>query len=138
MFLCVGVSRRRMHMSMGTVYSEDHMFDRVIPYLFAEHVTHIIHALDGSDQQVRMGSGVFLEFTPACYTRIQCETELHFACRMVTLYHDQLRSESEQLAIDENEWIQQETELLEEVVAYRMLEPDSCDSDDDSATDEMA
>jgi hypothetical protein len=123
-------------MSMASVYNEQQMFDRAIPFLLSEHVTHVIHTMDGSERQVRLGSGVFLEFAPGCYTRVQCETELHFAARLATLYHDQLRSESEQLSIDENEWMQQETDLLEEVVAYRMLEPDSCDSEDDYSTGE--
>ena len=132
MFICVGSNRRRLHMSISAVYSEDHMYERAIPYLFAEHVTHEIHALNGTIQQVRLGSGFFLEFAPACFTRVQCETELRFASRLVTLFHDSLRSESEQLSIEENEWFQQDTALLEEAVAYRMLEPDSCDSETDS------
>ena len=132
MFICVGAARRRLHMSMTSVYSEDHMYERAAPFLFAEQVTHVIQALDGTLQQVRLGSGVFLEFSAACFARVGCETELRFACRAVTLFHDHLRTESEQLSIDENEWSQQETELLEEVVAYRLLEPDSCDSETDS------
>jgi hypothetical protein len=123
-------------MSMTSVYSYEHMYQRAIPFLFAEQVTHIIHTLDGTEQQVRIGSGVFLEFAPGCFTRVECETDLLFACRTVTSFHDNLRSESEQLSILENEWSQQETELLEEAVAYRMLEPDSCDSDTDSCNGE--
>jgi hypothetical protein len=136
MFICVGETKRRLHMSMTSVYSEEHMYDRAVPFLFAEHVTHVIHTLDGTIQQVRLGPGVFLEFAPACFTRVESEAELRFACRAVTLFHDHLRSESEQLSIDENEWSQHETELLEEIVAYRMLEPDSCDSDTDSCNGE--
>ena len=82
-------------MSMGSVYSDQHMSDRAMPFLFSEHVTHIIRTLDGSECEVRLAPEVYLEYSPVCYTRINCETELNFAARVVTLYHDQLLSESE-------------------------------------------
>ena len=132
MFICVGPQRRRLHMSMSTVYSEDHMYEQAIQFLSVEHVTHVIHATNGTKQQVCSNLGVFLEFAPACFTRVQCETELRFVSRLVTLFHDQLRTESEQLSINENEWFQQDTALLEEAVAYHMLEPDSGESETDS------
>ena len=119
-------------MSMGSVYSEQHMSDRAMPFLFAEHVTHIIHTLDGSECEVRLGPGVYFEYSLVCCTRINCETELNLVARVETLYHDQLRSKSEQLPMDENEWVQQENDLLEDVVACRMFEPDSCDSGSES------
>jgi hypothetical protein len=56
-------------------------------------------------------------------------------------YHDNLRTESEMLSIKEDEWLQQDTELLEEAISAHMkaqdLEESSSDNDEDYDAEEF-
>jgi hypothetical protein len=122
MFLCFGsgCGRARLHMSMQSVYSDSEMFDKAKPHMRGG-VSNVINYL-GATKQVKIVHGVTLEFGPGLFTQIENEQELWLASRIVVLYHDSLRDESEILAIEENERSMYETNLLEEAILVDMQE----------------
>jgi hypothetical protein len=119
MFLAVGLAKRRMHMSMASVYSADHMYDRAAPHLYGMQAVGALVTQNGTIQSLPMHTGVYLEWQAGEYEKLRDEGELRLASRLVTSYHDSLRIESEQLSIREQEWVEQETALMEEVTRLR-------------------
>jgi hypothetical protein len=137
MFLAVGANKRRLHMAMSTVYTDDRMFDRAVPHLHGMQAAASYVGHDGNIQTIALQTGVYLEWSAGKYERIYDESQLRFASRLVTAYHDDLRTESEQLDIQQNMWAQQEDELLEEVVRLRFEQwEEEGDTESDEACDD--
>jgi hypothetical protein len=128
-------------MSMQQVYSDDHMFDRSVPYLFGRQAALAVVRRDGTTRAIAVPTGVSLEWSAGFYVKIDDEAQLRLACRLVVAYHDNLRTESEMLSIKEDEWLQQDTELLEEAISAHMkaqdLEESSSDNDEDYDAEEF-
>jgi hypothetical protein len=118
MFICVGHVNKRLRMSMQSLYSPEEMFDRASSHLTGK-TCNLINC-HGVVTPVAIVPGVSLEFGPGLFTRIQNEDELRLASRIVTTYHDSLRTESEQLDIEDHERALYETWLLEEACTARM------------------
>lgn len=141
MFLAVGNQKRRLHMSMQQVYTPDHLFDRASPHLYGSTAALAVASQrDGVVRAISIHTGVYLEWDAGRYEKLEDESQLRLACRIVVAYHDSLRTESEMLSIREAEWSQQETALLEEACRVRMeaqdLEPDSDEVPEDEIEDE--
>jgi hypothetical protein len=128
MFLCIGHNKKRLTMSMQSVYVDDEMYDRAIPHL--KGTTYSLLHRDGKVSPVSIMPGISLEFGPGLFTRITDEAELRLASRLVVLYHDSLRTESEQFEVDEHLRDIEETALMEEACALRMQEMQCCIEDD--------
>jgi hypothetical protein len=135
MFLVVGPNKRRLHMSMQQVYSDDHMYDRAAPHLFGKQAALAVVQRDGNVRAVSIPSGVFIEWSAGWYVKVEDEAQLRLASRLVVAYHDNLRTESEMLSITENEWSQRETDLLEEAVCAHMEAQDLEDSESEEVED---
>jgi hypothetical protein len=120
MFLCFGSQKKRLHMSMQALYSPEEMFEKAQPHMVGS-VCHLINH-QGTTTSVKIVPGVTLEFGPGLFTPIDNEGELKIASRMVVLYHDSLRSESELVDIEEHERSLYETSLLEEAMTNQLQE----------------
>jgi hypothetical protein len=127
MFLCFGPNKKRLQMSMQALYSPDEMFDKAHPHLTGS-VCHLINR-NGNTTPVNIVPGVTLEFGPGLFTRVGNEEELKLASRMVVLYHDSLRSESELVDIEEHERALYETNLMEEAFLADQLQETGFGSD---------
>jgi hypothetical protein len=138
MFLAVGHQKRRLHMSMQQVYSPDHMFDRAAPHLHGSTAALAVASQrDGVVRAISIHTGVYLEWDAGHYEKLEDESQLRLAARIVVAYHDNLRTESEQLSIREAEWSQQETDLLEEACRARMEQWDNESDSEEVAEDEI-
>jgi hypothetical protein len=135
MFLCFGGARNRLHMSMQALYTGDEMFDKAKPYLTGG-VCNVINR-HGLTTPVTVVQGVTLEFGPGLFTRIENEEELGLASRLVVMYHDSLRTESELVDIEEHERVLYETRLLEEAVLVDQMQDTGFGSDTDSRCDNV-
>jgi hypothetical protein len=126
MFICVGHNKKRLSMSMQSVYVDDEMYDKALPHL--NGTSYSLMHRDGTVSPVSIMPGVSLEFAPGLFTRINNEDELRLASRLVVLYHDSLRTESEQFEVNEHLRDMEETALMEEACLLRMQ--DMHDEDD--------
>jgi len=143
MFFAVGLGKRRLHMSMTSVYSAEHMYDRAAPHLYGMQAVGAFVTRTGNMQTLQVQTGVYLEWSAGNFEKIGDESELRLASRLVTGYHDSLRTESERLSIWESEWSQQETELIDEATRQRFEQweeegtTSSSDCDDWDYADDM-
>jgi len=116
-------------MSMQSIYSHDEMFDRAVKHLKCGKTTLINQA--GVAVHVHIVPGVWIEFGAGLFQKINSETDLTFAAQLAVKYHDSLRSESEQLDIEDHRRAIEDTLLLEEACAARLSEMGILGSDDD-------
>ena len=84
--------------------------------------------------QVHSVPGVWIEFGAGMFQKVNSEAELLFASQLVVKYHESLRSESEQLDIDDHRRAIEDTVLLEEACAARLTDMGIFGSDDDETS----
>jgi hypothetical protein len=128
MFICIGHNRKRLAMSMQSVYIDTEMYDRALPHLNGTAYS-LLHR-NGTVSPVNIMPGVSLEFGPGLFTTIHDEAELRLASRLVVGYHDSLRTESEQFEVREHLRDIEETALMEEACMLHMQELQGLNEDD--------
>lgn len=128
MFICVGHSKKRLPMSMQSVYVDTEMYDRASPHLAGS--TYSLIQRNGVVTPVKIMPGVSLEFGPGLFTTIENESELRLASRMVVRYHDSLRTESEQFEVNEHLRDIEETAIMEEACIAHMQQTHGLDDED--------
>jgi hypothetical protein len=131
MFLCVGPAHKRMKMSMQSVYSDSEMFEKASPHMKGEATNIINH--HGVLTPVFHVAGVSIEFGPGLFVRVENDTELWFASRLVVSYHDSLRTESERLDIEENQNSIYETAHMEEAILLEQSSETGFGSDQETS-----
>lgn len=119
-----------MPMSMQSVYSDTEMYDKASPHMSGE-VTSIINH-HGVLTPVINVPGISLEFGPGLFVRVENDTELWFASRLVVSYHDSLRTESERVDIEENQNSMYETTHMEEAILLEQTSESGFGSDTDN------
>ena len=109
-------------MGMNAIYVAEELFDRVSTHLTGKP-TMFIHT-NGVLTKIETENGLWIQFGADLHVRIANKDELVLACKMVCMYHDGLRTESELLDIEAAENDRLDTELLEEAaVAHNAEEP---------------
>jgi hypothetical protein len=117
-------------MGMNSVYVAEELYDRVSNHMDGKPVM-FIHT-NGVLSKIEKETGLFIQFGPLLHCRISNKDELMLACKMVCMYHDGMRTESEQLEIESAENDRLDDELMEAAAtAHNLEDPNEYEERDD-------